>query len=138
MAIPVVVIHTVIKQSNTTIIAGYVEPAANPQVFEKYLDQIELILAKISAKNILLVGDFNAKSRLWGNNNINKRGQAMEAFISRTHSLVFAIKEYITYLEKRNNVIFLSWVRAHVSTVGNEMVDVAAKEASQLNRKWEL
>lgn len=76
----IVVAHTIIQNIDTGILNCYAEPNTD---FDTFLAELDFILINVNAKYILLTGDFNAKSRLWGNKNVNSKGPLLEAFISQ-------------------------------------------------------
>lgn len=79
----ITVVHTSANNSNMTLISCYVEPECDFEIFVCTLDSI---LSNIKSTHFLLGGDFNAKSILWGNTNVNNKGSRLEAFIAQ-HNL---------------------------------------------------
>ncbi|XP_075232296.1 uncharacterized protein LOC142330734 [Lycorma delicatula] len=67
----------VVAETDCTIIAGaYVSPNISIGDYEKYLDSIHRIVS-CESKKVIMMGDFNCKSRLAGSSYNNRKGELL-------------------------------------------------------------
>ena len=59
------------------IVAVYAPPSASISALEKQLNNIRNEIAPLMEREVLVLGDFNAKSTLWGSPRTNPRGEAV-------------------------------------------------------------
>lgn len=65
----------------TRIVSYYYSPNKNTRDFEDSLDQLQDILNKQQGASIILAGDFNARSSIWGDRITNVRGKILANWI---------------------------------------------------------
>ena len=63
-----------------TIIGVYFSPNRPLAEFELFLDSVRAAVERRSPRAILVLGDFNAKSRAWGNTTTDARGRLVETW----------------------------------------------------------
>ena len=59
------------------IVGVYESPNVHTESLRRLLDEIRSNIAPLMAQNVLVLGDFNAKSVLWGSPRTNARGEAV-------------------------------------------------------------
>lgn len=62
----------------TLIVAVYFSPNASLSRFERYLRELETLVASRRSRHVLVAGDLNAKSAMWGSAVTNARGRELE------------------------------------------------------------
>lgn len=79
------------KNKELLIINCYAPPKGN---IESLLFKIDNVIQKLKIKNVIIAGDFNAKSHTWGGDILDDRGEAVTEFI---------IKNNLTLLNDSNS-----------------------------------
>lgn len=65
----------------TLIVAVYFSPNASLARFEQYLRELETLVAGRRSHHVLIAGDLNAKSAMWGSPVMNARGREAENWV---------------------------------------------------------
>ncbi|XP_065161425.1 uncharacterized protein [Atheta coriaria] len=76
-----------IKVNGIMIVACYISPNVQYEVFSNYLLKLQMLLNAHKTSKIVL-GDFNAHSPLWGGTRTDKRGDALSELIHQEHMTV--------------------------------------------------
>jgi hypothetical protein len=69
------------------VVSGYASPNATLGEFHAFLDRIRGIISG-SRKQVLLAGDFNAKSAAWGSRSEDHRGEALADLLAESDMVV--------------------------------------------------
>lgn len=69
------------------IISCYISPNGTTEEFEMYLTKIERDL-KSTNKQVIIAGDFNAKSPEWGSNKVDRRGEILSEWLAANKLVV--------------------------------------------------
>lgn len=92
------------------IIACYISPNCDDLEFEEFLDELDETVASCADYNILLGGDFNAKSTLWGNPRTNSRGDRLSRWSAmRDLTLINSGKNPTCIRPQGTSIIDLTW-----------------------------
>lgn len=77
-------------QHNSLILYNcYISPNVNTEDYQNFLTILEnSILEHKEDKELIITGDFNTTSSMWGNNSTNKRGKIMEEWIAKLNLIV--------------------------------------------------
>ena len=70
--------YVVATWGGTIIVGVYASPNAPVSALQEQLDEIRNNIAPLMAQEIMVLGDFNAKSTIWGSPRTNPRGEAVE------------------------------------------------------------
>ena len=77
------------RHNNTTIYSCYISPNSGIEEFENYLGRLEAsLLEQPRCQDILIAGDFNAASPIWGSSRANSRGKILEEWIAKLNLTV--------------------------------------------------
>ena len=66
------------KWGKLVVIGVYAPPSLTLEDFERLMDSLRDTVARYLPQQMLIMGDFNAKSTQWGSTKINAKGRAME------------------------------------------------------------
>lgn len=69
----------VVKFGEINVISCYISPNISTVIFENILDDLSNSLKTLTGP-VLIGGDFNSKSRLWGSSRTERRGTLLESF----------------------------------------------------------
>ncbi|XP_033356896.1 uncharacterized protein LOC117237241 [Bombus vosnesenskii] len=74
-----------IKVEDTMCISGYCSPNASKQEFDGYIGELEVVIrdSRRRAPKLLVAGDFNAKSMIWGGRWTEPRGTYLQDMLTR-------------------------------------------------------
>ncbi|XP_047990150.1 uncharacterized protein LOC125229372 [Leguminivora glycinivorella] len=61
-----------------TVISAYFSPNRSVAEFEAFLEEIGLVIGRCNPRPVLVAGDLNAKSVMWGSPSTNARGRELE------------------------------------------------------------
>ena len=75
----------VVKWGKTCIVGLYASPNASVFSLQGMLDDIWHWIAPLMTHDVLVIGDFNAKSTLWGSPRTNPRGEAVANWAAELH-----------------------------------------------------
>lgn len=67
----------VVEWGNTIIVGCYISPNCSLIDYDAYLDRVEGCVRRYLPRPVLVLGDFNARARAWGNILDNARGRAV-------------------------------------------------------------
>lgn len=70
--------YVAVKWGDIAVISVYLSPKINRQEFEEKLEEIERCVRTLSPMPIMIAGDFNSKSTLWGSKSTNLKGKILE------------------------------------------------------------
>ncbi|KAG5318035.1 MOS1T transposase, partial [Pseudoatta argentina] len=70
--------YVAVKWGDMRIIGTYISPSFDVSRFEERLELLEACLGRLAGGPIILAGDFNAKSPLWGPARIDVKGRLLE------------------------------------------------------------
>jgi len=62
------------------VVSCYVSPSTDLRGFNAFLNELEGIVLRHGGRKIILGGDFNSYSRLWGSQITNRRGEKVESW----------------------------------------------------------
>ena len=62
------------------IVGLYFSPNHSLAEFEIVLDSVRAAICRLSPRKVLVLGDFNAKSRAWGHPTSNSKGEAVQVW----------------------------------------------------------
>lgn len=79
--------HVSALLDDTLIISCYFAPSLSLEQFCLALDEIEEVIQKLSPKEIIIGGDFNAKSPMWGSRFCDKRGSEVMSWAGKNNIL---------------------------------------------------
>lgn len=65
------------------IVSGYISPNSTREEFLEYLDELDEIIDRMREHPMLIGGDFNSKSTLWGSNRTDGRGALVEEWAAQ-------------------------------------------------------
>lgn len=80
--------HVAIEWGGIVIIGVYFSPNRCLAEFEDYLAEIGTLIRQIHPRSVLVIGDLNAKSRLWGSPATDPRGEVLEDWMTMTGLLI--------------------------------------------------
>lgn len=69
------------------LLCGYCSPNVTLEIFETFLEDMSDIIKNLSGDKIVL-GDFNAKSQMWGSPTYDKRGEVLELWLTQMDLVV--------------------------------------------------
>ena len=69
-----------INNEEVLVIASYCSPATYVTYMNPILEELSLQLQKYPSDNVVLMGDFNAKSSIWGQRRTDYNGRLVTAF----------------------------------------------------------
>ena len=72
--------YVVAGWSNYVIVGVYFSPNRSLAEFETFLDSVRAAICRQSQGKTLVLGDFNAKARAWGNPTSNSKGEAVQVW----------------------------------------------------------
>ncbi|CAH2088396.1 unnamed protein product [Euphydryas editha] len=72
--------YVVVAWGEYVVVGVYFSPNRGLAEFETFLDTVRAAVCRQSPRPIIVLGDFNAKSRAWGNPATDVRGRAVEAW----------------------------------------------------------
>lgn len=118
---------------NVTVCSCYFSPNDNMRKFENFLDDIAIALGMQS--NVLLGGDFNAKSIMWGSRTTNARGRVLEQWASSLNLVLQNKGKAPTCIRHQgSSIIDLTWARGEtVRHIKNWKVDQWSETYSDHN-----
>ncbi|CAL1672066.1 unnamed protein product [Lasius platythorax] len=67
-----------IRYNNIHLITCYISPSLRIREFNRTLDELEILIRALRKEKIILCGDFNCKSTLWGCRYMDYRGKQLE------------------------------------------------------------
>jgi len=67
-----------LQWKDIVVISCYISPNVQDNVYEEFLDELDDSIMEASGLNVIIGGDFNSKSTLWGCPYINARGDRLE------------------------------------------------------------
>lgn len=67
----------VVEWGSIVVVACYISPNSSLAVYETYLDQVEGFVRRYLPRPVLVIGDFNAHAREWGNERDDAKGEAV-------------------------------------------------------------
>lgn len=70
--------YVAVKWGSLVIIGCYISPNCSLNTYEMYLDSLTNCILSCRTRPLLVLGDFNAHSRAWGNARDNVRGEALK------------------------------------------------------------
>lgn len=79
--------HVSVLLDDTLIISCYFAPSLTLEQFCQALDEIEEVIKKETPKEIIIGGDFNAKSPMWGSRFCDRRGSEVMAWAGKNNIL---------------------------------------------------
>lgn len=92
---------------NLTVYSCYISPNVNLQEYLDFLDRLEgSIRTHDPSREIVITGDFNASSSIWGSRTTNRRGLAVEEWIGKLNLIVANTGTRPTF-ERREQSSFL-------------------------------
>ncbi|CAH2085121.1 unnamed protein product [Euphydryas editha] len=72
--------YVVVAWGEYVVVGVYFSPNRSLAEFESFLDTVRAAVCRQSSRPVIVLGDFNAKSRAWGNPATDVRGRAVEAW----------------------------------------------------------
>lgn len=98
---------------DVVIIACYLSPKYKVEEVVKVLDKMEAEMEKIGGRNLILCGDFNAHSRLWGARITSCKGGKLERWAESNNLILINDGKTPTCVRPQGeSVIDLTWVSA--------------------------
>lgn len=70
------------KWGETVIVGVYFSPNKSLATFEQFLDRMEIVIRRSMPGKIIIAGDWNAKSTLWGSQITDAKGEALGDWIT--------------------------------------------------------
>lgn len=65
------------------IVSGYISPNCTRKEFLEHLDELDEVIDQMRGHPMLIGGDFNSKSKLWGSNKTDGRGSLVEEWAAQ-------------------------------------------------------
>lgn len=90
-----------VQTNSVTIFACYISPNSTEQTFSTFLAEISSAIQKAGPS--LVVGDFNAKSRIWGPKRGDRRGNLVAEWVARESLVIHNRGDAPTF--RRNNQV---------------------------------
>lgn len=119
------------KFKEFNVISCYVSPNSSRAEFFEFLDELGDLVRSIG-RRVVVAGDFNSKSILWGSSRTNDRGTAVEDWASECElRLVNSGSEQTCVRMQGSSIIDLTWVtpdllrEVHDWKVPNEMENLS-------------
>lgn len=102
------------------IVSCYISPSSGLSSFEEFLEELEDCLRQCKSINskakILLGGDFNAKSPLWGSNRKNRRGDILEEWAATMDLRVLNAGGAATCVRPQgSSIVDLTWISPNLA-----------------------
>lgn len=88
------------------IYSCYISPNSKIEEFEQYLQNIEDSIQNKKQKKIIIGGDFNAKSMLWGGKQTDKRGNILEEWMIQNELTTINIGNTPTFRRDNSIVVY--------------------------------
>lgn len=99
------------------IVAGYLSPNTSNEDSLLYMDTLETIISGYSGVNVLLVGDFNARSLMWGCRTANPRGAFLTEMAAALDLRLLNVGDTPTCIRPQGtSVVDTSWSTAGFCT----------------------
>ncbi|XP_020297853.1 uncharacterized protein LOC109862267 [Pseudomyrmex gracilis] len=70
--------YLVVLWGELAVVGGYFSPSRPFLEFQRYVGELELAVRRHSARQVLVLEDFNAKSETWGSPKTDGRGKVLE------------------------------------------------------------
>lgn len=103
-------VNDVIKCEDIVIIAGYLSPNSTRDETVDYMDELENVLRSNTGVPLLLLGDFNARSVMWGCNIDNDREQRLMDLTNRFDLRLLNVGNVPTCIRAQGtSVVDTSW-----------------------------
>ena len=95
---------------STVVVAVYEFPSAPMESLLRILDEIRNCVAPLIAQDVLILGDFNAKSTLWGSIRIDLRGKAVVDWAAELDLQLLNVGNVSTCFRwQGESIVDLSW-----------------------------
>lgn len=105
-----------IEVGNTIIYSCYVSPNIDIKEYETYLQDLGTSISKHNNKKVVIGGDFNSKSYVWGPNTEDKRGRILLEWMAQLDLTIQNTGNNPTFVRgKANSVIDLTLTTAKAS-----------------------
>ena len=113
---------TWITHNNITIYSCYISPNVDIDTFQNFLNNLEQSITQHDKKhNMIITGDFNSASTIWGSEHTNRRGNILEEWMSRLNLTVMNQGNRPTF-ERKEQKSFLD-----LTLCNEQMVDKITK-----------
>ncbi|CAH0724206.1 unnamed protein product, partial [Brenthis ino] len=116
--------YVVVKCGILTLVGCYISPNSGIIAFESYLDEVAACIRRCLPRPIIVLGDFNARSRTWGDTRDDRRG--------------IIIQEWAASLDLR--ILNQGSISTCVRWQGESIVDLtwASTSASRMVSDWRV
>lgn len=100
-----------VKQKNLLILSCYASPNREIAVFEDFLREISVVIAGTPHNHLIIAGDLNAKSQLWGSRKENMRGEILEEWAHSQDLRLANLGDEPTCIRHNgSSIVDLTWV----------------------------
>ena len=102
--------YVVATWGGAIIVAVYASPNAPISVLQEQLDEIRNNIVPIMARETMVLGDFNAKSTIWGSPRTNPRGEVVEEWAAELNLQLINEGTYSTCVRwQGESIVDLTW-----------------------------
>ena len=92
------------------VVAVYISPNITMALYQEQLDKMRNSIAPLMTKEVLVMGDFNAKSTLWGSKRTDHRGRAVEDWAAELNLQLLNVGNASTCVRwQGESIVDLSW-----------------------------
>lgn len=98
------------------VVSGYISPNCTREEFLEFLDELDEVIRRMRGHPIIIGGDFNSKSTLWGSKRTNSRGTLVEEWAAQNDLRLVNVGNEPTCIRAQGeSCVDLTWATPDVS-----------------------